>query len=937
MRKTLVNHRGGGTVILPTEEPTVQQTNQSTAAQDETGRQTPSSPSATAEASAAPSATPAVTAEPSAAPTESATPSTATPSTKEADETADPEATSTPEASAEPTADPSASPSSAPILKAPMMAPAVTATATLEKGQAFNAAIKKLAGNSYATIYDTDTTVKAFERSLTAPASGVTTADISASRDGSIVAWFDSSTGTVYWYSTADKILLNADSSYLFMHMKTINSIDVEDFDTSNVTNMSDMFADCNSLTSLDVSKWNVSKVTKMGWMFWNCNNLAVLDVSNWDVSNVTDMSYMFLNCSSFTSLGVSKWNVSKVTNMSYMFYGCNNLTSLDVSDWDTSSVTDISFMFYHCGKLATLSVSKWDVSEVTTMEDMFDLCQSLTSLDVTNWNTHNVTHLDNMFEGCDNLASLDVTNWDTSNVTSTAVMFNRCKKLTSLDVSKWDVSNVTAMWNMFSGCTSLTTIDASNWDTRRVTSMNELFKDCSGLRSMVFGSNFVVPSGNNGIVFSTPVTTVSGAKSNGNWGLGSEITSPSYDAAGLRDLGKTVGALTGTWYAQRDENVATIKFDTNGGDPLPVASKFVMIGDEYGDLPTPTRTGYTFSGWYTAASGGAQVTSATVCTGSTTIYAGWKWDSSTYTIKFDINYRDAVGAPENMLVKFGSSIPQPDTSKMENFDGLRLDGWYLEPECRREFTSFGDQLDKKIVDEYFGTGTTLTLYAGWWTKYKLTFNPDGGIWLDDSSTADREITSENNVPYSIPFNVKKFGYTLDYWEDSFQKAYRKGDRYTGIEGGGYLDDEMTAVWEPNKYAVNYDANGGSNAPTEQTDIYFEQTAITRPDEKTMTRQGYEFNGWYLDAACTKPFNSFGTPINKQIVEDNFGTGNTLTLYAGWKAAAAPSATPSATASTPANNNRGAVASASHSGMFFPITSATKFIPATGAAGENNN
>ncbi|MDD7087603.1 MAG: BspA family leucine-rich repeat surface protein [Lachnospiraceae bacterium] len=874
---------GGGTVILPTEEPTVQQSNQSTAAPEGTGEDAPASPSATAEASA----------DPTAAPAETAAAATTSPST-DAEETTAPEATVTPEASAdptaEPTADPSASPSSAPVFKAPMMAPApaATTTASLEKGQTFNVAIKKLAGNSNATIYNTDATVKAFKRSSKAPA-GVTTADISASQDGSIVAWFDSLTGTVYWYSAADKILLNADSSFLFMHMNTINSIDAEYFDTSNVTNMSDMFADCNSLTSLDVSKWDVSKVTDMSSMFWLCNNL----------------------------------------------------TSLDVSDWDTSSVTDISFMFYDCGKLATLSVSKWDVSEVTNMECVFDLCQSLTSLDVTNWNTHNVTELGNMFEGCKNLASLDVTNWDTSNVTSTAVMFNGCKKLTSLDVSKWDVSKVKAMWYMFEGCESLTTIDLSSWDTGSVVNMDELFKDCSGLQSMVFGSKFFVRSADNTTVFPTPSTTVSGVKSNGKWGFESEMAPSSYTAAELGNLGATVGALTGTWYAQRDDNVATITFDTNGGDSLPVPSKFVMLGDEYGDLPTPTRAGYTFSGWYTAASGGIQVTSATVCTGSTTIYARWVWDSSTYTIKFDINYRDAVGAPENMLVKLGSSIPQPDISKMENFDGLRLDGWYLEPECRREFTSFGDQLDKEIVDKYFGTGTTLTLYAGWWTKYKLTFNPDGGTWLDDSSTADKDITSENNVPYSIPFNVKKFGYTLDHWKDSFQKTYRKGDLYTGIEGGGYLDDEMTAVWKPNVYSVNFNANGGINAPADQN-LVFENDAIFSPDVKAMTRQGYTFNGWYLDSACKVPFDYFNKKMDENTLSSLTEAGaidsnDTITLYAGWKAAAAPSATPSATASTPANNNRGSAASTSNGSIFFPITSAQKFIPATGAGGENNN
>ena len=69
--------------------------------------------------------------------------------------------------------------------------------------------------------------------------------------------------------------------------------------------------------------------------------------------------------------------------------------------------------------------------------------------------------------------------------------------------------------------------------------------------------------------------------------------------------------------------------------------------------------------------------------------------------------------------------------------------------------------------------------------------------------------------------------------------------------------------------------------------------------------------------------------LDKEIVDDYFGTETTLTLYAGWKAAAAPSATPSATASTHSKTSNGSI--------FFPITSAQKFIPATGAGGGNNN
>src|SRR5690606_29828968 len=62
-----------------------------------------------------------------------------------------------------------------------------------------------------------------------------------------------------------------------------------------------------------------------------NCSLLATLDVSNWDVSNVTEMTQMFSRCSSLTTLDVSNWDVSNVTNMSNIFYN----TPLNTASYD--------------------------------------------------------------------------------------------------------------------------------------------------------------------------------------------------------------------------------------------------------------------------------------------------------------------------------------------------------------------------------------------------------------------------------------------------------------------------------------------------------------------------------------------------------------------------------------------------------------------------
>ena len=79
------------------------------------------------------------------------------------------------------------------------------------------------------------------------------------------------------------------------------------------------------------------------------------------------------------------------------------------------------------------------------------------------------------------------------------------------------------------------------------------------------------------------------------------------------------------TLYAHWTPREYTVYFDPNGGS-ISTISKKVTYGEAYGTLPTPTRDGYTFKGWYTAASGGSRVrTSTTVTTASDhTLYAHW-------------------------------------------------------------------------------------------------------------------------------------------------------------------------------------------------------------------------------------------------------------------------------------------------------------------------
>lgn len=167
-----------------------------------------------------------------------------------------------------------------------------------------------------------------------------------------------------------------------------------------------------------------------MTGIFSCCEKLESLNVSNFNTSNVIMMSSMFACCRKLTSLDLSNFNTSKVTDMSSMFYGCDNLESIDVSNFNTMNVKSMHRMFMACVNLKSIDTSPFNTSCVTNMEEMFLNCKALESLNVNNFNTSNVTNMASMFYGCSSLTELDVSNFDTSNLTTMSYMFGGCNNL---------------------------------------------------------------------------------------------------------------------------------------------------------------------------------------------------------------------------------------------------------------------------------------------------------------------------------------------------------------------------------------------------------------------------------------------------------------------------------------------------------------------------
>ena len=284
----------------------------------------------------------------------------------------------------------------------------------------------------------------------------------------------------------------------------------VEDFDLSQVTDISQMFYNCKSLTSLDLSGLDTYNVTDMSQMFYNCTGLTSLNISNFDTSQVTTMRQMFYYCQSLTSLDLSNFDTSQVKNMSGMFNGCSGLTSLDLSNFDTSQVTDMSRMFYGCmSKTGILNINGFSFENVNKFSYMFNDthgekiimnnvkfgnlpsaynglfygCKAKT-ITFINCDTSKMTTMETMF-GYSNIQSLDLSNFDTSNVTSMYNMFQYCSLLTSLDLSSFNTSNVTEMVRMFYACHNLTSLDLSSFNTSNVTDMRDMFYNSYNLTDL--------------------------------------------------------------------------------------------------------------------------------------------------------------------------------------------------------------------------------------------------------------------------------------------------------------------------------------------------------------------------------------------------------------------------------------------------------------------
>ena len=360
---------------------------------------------------------------------------------------------------------------------------------------------------------------------------------------------------------------------YECIYLTTIEGI--EYLNTTNVTDMSNMFYFCHDLKTLDVSNFDTQNVTDMSNMFYYCDDLKTLDVSNFDTKNVTDMSYMFDDCSGLTTLDVSNFDTQNVTNMNGMFWGCSGLTILNLASFDTQNVTDMNGMFGRCSKLTILNLSSFDTQNVTDMTSMFSGCSALKTLNLSNFDTKNVTGMTSMFNGCSALKTLDLSNFDTQNVTNMESMFSNCSALTTLDISGFNTKNVTNMEYMFNGCSALKTLDLSSFDTKNVRSMGHMFDGCSTLTTIYTSHKYVTTACNYDFFMFAGCTNLVGAvpydKNKGDKEMANYTTGYfTYKASKIAVSYALFDEATNTLTFKHDTNAPIEAFMLNEGNNTP-------------------------------------------------------------------------------------------------------------------------------------------------------------------------------------------------------------------------------------------------------------------------------------------------------------------------------------------------------------------------------
>ncbi len=319
------------------------------------------------------------------------------------------------------------------------------------------------------------------------------------------------------------------DASFMFLNNATFNDPDVALWDTSTITNMSQMFSGA-IVFNQSLNSWNTSAVISMESMFSGATTFNG-NISSWNTSNVLYMNYMFSGATAFDQ-PIGAWNTASVTSMGIMFSQATAFNQ-NIGSWNTSNVNNMYSMFdgataFNCGQASGVAhdlmqrtaATGWRVGKVTAMAYMFNnaaafngdissWCETLiatvpegfaTGANV-NWTTGrqptwsacpypNLIPSPTFFPLSNTATDPTSADWQTNNpgytftpnvgittptpMTDASYMFYQNSTFNDPDVSIWNTSSITNMPGMFIG----TAFDQplTSWDVSNVTDISGMF-----------------------------------------------------------------------------------------------------------------------------------------------------------------------------------------------------------------------------------------------------------------------------------------------------------------------------------------------------------------------------------------------------------------------------------------------------------------------------
>ena len=281
-----------------------------------------------------------------------------------------------------------------------------------------------------------------------------------------------------------------------------------------------------------------------------------------------------------------------------------------------------------------------------------------------------------------------------------------------------------------------------------------------------------------------------------------------------------------------------TVSYDANGGNCGQTTGYATSVSSAV-TLPTPSRSGKVFTGWFTAASGGTRVGGAGDSyspTAAITLYAQW---ADPYTVTYDANGGSCGTTSEKYT---GTALVLPTPSNGD----LNFDGWYTAATGGTRVGGAGDS---------YSPTAAITLYAQWSNNVTVNYNANGG----SCKTSD---TYDGTTAITLPTPTRT-GYKFNGWYDALT-----GGNKIGGAGESYRPSaNITLYAQWTGYTVTYNANSGSCSTASQT---YAGTPLTLP---TPTRPNYTFNGWYTAASGGEKIGDAGA---------SYTPSADITLYAQW-------------------------------------------------------